>query len=199
MKLISFTVEKYRSITKAHKIKLDKTVILVGPNNEGKSNILRALVTAMNVLTKGRRPMMIRRAQKSRIINRFVHRKFYSWSTDFPVNLQDKHPDGQSVMILEFKLTGEELVDFRKEIKSNLTGTLALHIALGSDDTTVRVYKKGKGGKTLTSKSDIISTFVAERLDFEHIPAIRTAQSAQRIVEEMVEREIGRASCRERV
>lgn len=192
MKLISFTVEKYRSITKAHKIKLDKTVILVGPNNEGKSNILRALVTAMNVLTKGRRPMLIRRAQKSRVINRFVHRKFYSWSTDFPVNLQDKHPDGQSVMILEFKLTDEELVDFRKEIKSNLKGTLALHIALGSDDTTVRVYKKGKGGKTLTSKSDIISTFVAERLDFEHIPAIRTAQSAQRIVEEMVERELSK-------
>jgi AAA15 family ATPase/GTPase len=43
MKLKSFTVERYRSITKAKKIRLGRVTVLVGPNNEGKSNLLRSL------------------------------------------------------------------------------------------------------------------------------------------------------------
>lgn len=54
VKLKSFTVQKYRSIIAAKRIPTGKTTILVGPNNEGKSNILRALVTAMNILTRER-------------------------------------------------------------------------------------------------------------------------------------------------
>lgn len=182
MKLVSFTVEKYRSITRAKKIKLDKKVVLVGPNNEGKSNILRALVTAMNILTRGRRSVLIK--------GRFLRGKFYDWNTDFPIHLQHKLPDGESVMILEFELTDDELAGFRIDIKSRLTGTLPLRIALGPETTKVTVYKKGGGSKTLTKNSDKIAAFVSDRLDFEHIPAVRTAQSAQRIVDELVEREL---------
>jgi putative ATP-dependent endonuclease of the OLD family len=54
MKLVSFTVENYRSITQAHNLKLEQSTVLVGPNNEGKSNVLKALVVAMQVLTSGR-------------------------------------------------------------------------------------------------------------------------------------------------
>jgi len=191
MKLVTFTVEKYRSITRAHKIKLDKTVILVGPNNEGKSNILRALVTAMNILTRGGKRILLRRPSTAKHIpTDFVHRHFYDWTTDFPVHLQEKYPTGESVMILEFELTADEIDEFRSEIKSSLSGTLPLRIALGPQETKVRVYKRGKGAKTLTTKSDRIANFVSERLDFEHIPAVRTAQSAQRIVDAMVEREL---------
>lgn len=191
MKLVSFTVEKYRSITKAHKIGLDKAAILVGPNNEGKSNILRALVTAMNVLTKGRRRVVSIVSSKERVLRtRFVNSNFYDWETDFPVHLQEKETDGESVMILEFEFTDAERQEFKKDVKSNLTGTLPLRIALSTDDVKVRVYSKGKGSGALTAKSDRIASFVADRLDFEHIPAVRTAQSAQRIVAEMVDREL---------
>jgi predicted ATP-dependent endonuclease of OLD family len=52
MQLQGITVQKFRSITAARKIPLDRMTILVGPNNEGKSNILRALVLAMAVGVK---------------------------------------------------------------------------------------------------------------------------------------------------
>jgi ABC-type cobalamin transport system ATPase subunit len=52
MKLTSISVENYRSITNASKIRLGNTPVLVGPNNEGKSNVLLALVTAMNLLPR---------------------------------------------------------------------------------------------------------------------------------------------------
>ena len=54
MKLKSFTVQKYRSIIAAKRIPVGRKTVLVGPNNEGKSNILRALITAMNLLTRWR-------------------------------------------------------------------------------------------------------------------------------------------------
>ena len=50
MKLTSFSVENFRSITKANKIEVGQSTILVGPNNEGKSNILRGLTVAFNVI-----------------------------------------------------------------------------------------------------------------------------------------------------
>ena len=50
MKLASFSVTNYRSITTAHKIRTNNMTVLVGKNNEGKSNILRALTLAMNVM-----------------------------------------------------------------------------------------------------------------------------------------------------
>lgn len=50
MKLISFSITNYRSITTAHKIEISNLTVLVGKNNEGKSNILNALNTAMMTL-----------------------------------------------------------------------------------------------------------------------------------------------------
>jgi AAA15 family ATPase/GTPase len=50
MKLIGFSVTNFRSITKAHKVSLSDTTVLIGRNNEGKSNLLKALDIAMSIL-----------------------------------------------------------------------------------------------------------------------------------------------------
>ena len=47
MQLVSFSVTNYRSITAAYKLSVRQSTVLIGPNNEGKSNVLRALVTAL--------------------------------------------------------------------------------------------------------------------------------------------------------
>ena len=47
MKLSDFSVVNYRSITTARKIKTNNMTVLVGKNNEGKSNILRALTLSL--------------------------------------------------------------------------------------------------------------------------------------------------------
>jgi putative ATP-dependent endonuclease of the OLD family len=186
MRLISITVEKYRSIVKAHKIRIGDSTGLVGPNSEGKSNILRALVTAMRILT---RPPMMMTVHGGRI-TKGVSRSAFNWDVDFPLHLQEKQTNGQSIIILEFELADDELSDFQSAVGSRLSGTLPLKIALGRNDFTVQVYKQGPGSKTLSEKSDRIADFVSKRLDFQHIPAIRTARSAEEIVEQMVELEL---------
>lgn len=47
MELVNFSVTNFRSITKAHKVSVSDTTVLIGRNNEGKSNLLRALDVAM--------------------------------------------------------------------------------------------------------------------------------------------------------
>ena len=50
MKLVDLSATNYRSITNAHKITLQNLTVLVGKNNEGKSNLLTALNVAMTTL-----------------------------------------------------------------------------------------------------------------------------------------------------
>lgn len=191
MRLVSFTLQDFRSITAAYKIRTGQTAILIGPNNEGKSNILRALVAAMNVLTVRGGPIGAIVAQRRPPFIRRRHSEWYDWERDYPVKLQQSKPLGKSVVTLEFRLKSEEVEQFRGEIGSNLNGTLAVRVIFSKDGNhSVEVAKQGRGGKKLTQKSRMIAQFLSSRLDFEYIPAIRTADSAQRLVDEMVQRQL---------
>lgn len=54
----------------------------------------------------------------------------------------------------------------------------------------IKVAKPGRGGKALSKKSPKVCRFVAERLSFDYIPAVRTADSARNIVAELVAKEL---------
>jgi AAA15 family ATPase/GTPase len=87
MNLVSFTVRNYRSITKAYKLPLGNFSVLVGPNNEGKSNILRAIVTSLYILSDYSDDLTRRRFNRSIRIrrSRTLRERFaYDWETDFP-------------------------------------------------------------------------------------------------------------------
>src|SRR5579859_6143647 len=185
MKLKSFSVERYRSITNAKKIRLDRATVLVRPNNEGKSNLLRALVLGMRVLTRGKQIV-----QQGKIKRVFYRHHGYNWEHDFPVSLQARHPNGQSVIIFDFELTAEELEEFRRQVKSKITGTLPLKIIIGRNDVEVLFHKRGKHSAKVSEKHTAIAEYVSAKLQFEHIPAVRTAKSAENIVDEMVAREL---------
>ena len=82
MRLISFSVQKYRSITKAEKLPLSDLTVLVGPNNEGKSNLLQALVTGMRFLVPQESERYNRRLGPRAAYARSQGR--YSWPRDSP-------------------------------------------------------------------------------------------------------------------
>jgi putative ATP-dependent endonuclease of the OLD family len=188
MKLESVTVTNYRSITKAYRIGLSDLTVLVGPNNEGKSNLLKALVTAMEVLTSAMRVDIL-----GETITTFRHAAVkYRWKTDFPISLQSADASGKSSFELEFSLSKAEIDEFWEEINSSLNGTLPIRIEFGSDDKpAVSVRKKGPGGAALTRKSGQIAYFVSQRIQFQYIPAVRTASSAQSVVDRMIAKELG--------
>ena len=73
MKLVEFSVTNFRSITKAHKIKLQDMTVLLGKNNEGKSNLLTALNVAMEAIIQH----IVKRYGKYWICSHFYNVKWF--------------------------------------------------------------------------------------------------------------------------
>jgi len=202
LKLISFSVENYRSITTARKIPLSDYSLLIGANNEGKSNILHALTLAMHALVEWRKH--VRRASDGRLIKRpnmissLYKRNSYDWDTDFPVSKQNKATSNSTTnIILEFELDAGEVEEFKSEIKSNLNGALPLMVSFSQKQFNVSVKKQGRGQASLTKKSVRITEFISKRIRFEYIPPIRTADSAEKVIHQLVGRELSQLESNE--
>jgi predicted ATP-dependent endonuclease of OLD family len=54
----------------------------------------------------------------------------------------------------------------------------------------VTIAKPGRGGKTLSNKAARIADFISGKINIQYIPAVRTAESAQEIVENLVDQEL---------
>lgn len=187
MQIVSFSVSNYRSITTAYRLPIRQSTVLIGPNNEGKSNVLRALVTTLEVLQE----LSGRRIMRGRFRSYSVDsRGGYSWAHDFPISLKDKKPEGESVFEIEFQLTSQEVAEFAKEVGNNLNGTLVVQLSLGKQSPGFKVLKRGPGGPALSKKAEKIASFVAKRININYIPAVRTSEAAEEIVSRMVEREM---------
>ena len=187
MQLVSFSVTNYRSITKAYRLPIRRSTVLIGPNNEGKSNILRALVITLEFLSR----IGGVRIQRGRVRSSERYTEFYDWQRDFPVSLQTTKPNDESKFSLELLLSDDEVAEFEEEVKSKLNGTLPIELSLGQKPGVgFKVLKKGPGGPALSKKSEPIAQFISKRINVSYIPAVRTAKSVHEIVGELVEKEL---------
>ena len=139
--------------------------------------------------------MRVRRTPSGRIIRTapslLTSGLDYVWLTDFPVAKQNsKRKEKKTKITLEFELSEREIAEFKQEIKSNLNGTLPITVALDETSQDIIIAKQGRGGTTLTRKANRIAEFVSRRISFEYIPAIRTADSATRVISGLVAREL---------
>ncbi|APZ41884.1 ATP-dependent nuclease [Acidihalobacter ferrooxydans] len=186
MRLTNFSVTNFRSITSAHKVVVSDITVLIGKNNEGKSNLLKALQVAMDLLQMHARDerSVVRRPYRS-------SQETYFWSRDFPIQFQNRRSSTQTVFKMEFMLDQPEIEEFKKEIGSSLNGTLPLEIKIGKEnEAQINLRKPGKNTKSLSSKSGKISEFVASRIYFNYIPAVRTDREAIEVVSRMLSQEL---------
>ena len=95
MKIVSFSVKNYRSIVEANKINISNLNVLLGKNNEGKSNILRALSVCMSCINDYRR-FRYKFSEYSLKTD-----PIYNWSRDFPMTLQNRTKGKKSIFELE--------------------------------------------------------------------------------------------------
>lgn len=185
MELVNFSVTNYRSITKAHKVPVSDTTVLIGRNNEGKSNLLRALDVAMTSLQQHAIAYKMGR-RGARSVSRRDEKIFY-WQRDFPIGFQGRKSGTQTIIRLEFLLDAGEIAEFKESINSSLNGALPILIKIGKDsDPIIEVSKSGKGSKALNLKSGQIASFIANKIIFNYIPAVRTDQEAIDVVARML-------------
>jgi putative ATP-dependent endonuclease of the OLD family len=185
MRLTHFSIENYRSIARATFDDLANVTTLVGPNNEGKSNVLEGLKICLELLRLGRI------ASGRETIRIRVDNDAYDWESDFPVKKQKADPDGWTTFYLHFQLTDQEMQSFSQTVKSKLNGILPIQLRFNSSlYAEFRVTKPGKGAKALSNKAERICRFIAENLDFAYVPAIRTAETSHDLVNDLVAREL---------
>jgi len=186
VRLTNFSVTNYRSITSAHKVSVSDTTVLIGKNNEGKSNLLRALQVAMDLLQT--------HALSERSAIRRGYRgpqESYYWNRDFPIQLQNRRTSTQTIFKVEFLLDQSEIDEFKEEIGSSLNGDLPLEIKIGKEnEAQINFRKPGKNTKSLATKSGKIAEFVARRIYFNYIPAVRTDREAIEVVSRMLSQEL---------
>jgi putative ATP-dependent endonuclease of OLD family len=196
MRLVSLTVENFRSIMAARKIPIAQMTTLIGPNNEGKSNILRALAIGMNTLLGNRsgRPRSLMPRHSLIVGGRRRHNRpnVYNWESDYPLRLQGVQSTKSSLITLEFELTPTEILEFENAIESRLNGTLPIAFAFKKDGLKISVAKQGRSQRLLNAKADLIADFVADRLGLQYIPAVRTAAAAREIVDGLVASELAK-------
>jgi len=179
MNLVAFSVKNYRSIQSTPRLVLSELTVLVGPNNEGKSNLLSALVCALTLAQD--RNVGLRRT--------LLGNSAYEYERDFPVGLRDATTKASTRFELEFELDTADQSAFKTLIGSKLNGTLPIQITIDKDGgIAFAVKKQGPVQKTLTEKRGQIAKFIAERLQFQYIEAVRDEAKSQRIVESMVSR-----------
>lgn len=188
MKLVSFSVRNYRSIVEARKLPIGDMAILVGPNNQGKSNILQALVTALRIVTEART------YHRARTYRYDVRDTGFVWERDFPVQLQEESSGARSEFTLEFHLSDPERTEFKEVVGSTLSTNLRLKLKLGqSSEADFEVTIQGPAKRSLSAKRKEIAAFIRGHLDFAYIPAVRTSEISVRIVEQMLGRALSSA------
>ncbi|MDH0170952.1 MULTISPECIES: ATP-dependent nuclease [Stenotrophomonas] len=176
MEIVTFELSNYRSIQRTERLALGNPTVIVGPNNEGKSNIIRALVTCVRFLCSSPRESLLTRSWG------------YEWSRDFPIALQEKNPSGESLFHVEFQLDVKERASFLKTVGSKNNGKLKIEISLGNESPPkFNVLKQGGGKEAMNRRSHKIREFLRNHLRIEHIPAVRTADEARRVIHQLIQ------------
>lgn len=184
MKLKSFKVRNFRSIDSAE-LKTHDLTLLIGPNNEGKSNLLRGLVIALGAMSGGLGYRIT--------AGRLTRAAEYEWARDYPIALQrgagGKQGSGHSEFTLEFALNDADRRRFLAEVGSHLSGDLRVQIGLGAGGSqTFKVVIQGPAQKILSARKQQIGKFLSGSIEIVYIPTHRTASQSEEVVEALVSR-----------
>lgn len=178
MQLVNFSVTNYRSITKAHKMNLQNITVLVGRNNEGKSNILMALNVAMET--------MMQHANHAN-----VHERLYDWQRDFPVQLQQRKNNLDSIFRLNFRLNHDENTEFFRTTGIRSNEDIPIELKYGQDNRAKITVPK-KGSSSFNDKSEKVTAFICERIAINYIQAVRTEDMAMDVIHRLISTELSK-------
>ena len=183
MQLSFLTVKYFRSITTGYKLNLSNKTILLGKNNRGKTNILKAIILGMD---------LIRNISHTMVRNK-VPRGLYDWNEDFPMSLQHsrKLKDKHTEIRMDFTLSELECEEFRNVTELLFNRSLSIVFKLGNDNSlSVSLPKNGCNKTALTGKVVDICKFISEHFSIQYIPAVRSESDAVHAIMNLIDDEL---------
>lgn len=185
MKLLGFKIENYRSILDSGDIKLTNYNVIIGKNNEGKSNAVAALKLAFECFSFSfyRRYL---RVEKIPLLH-------YSFSNDYPVGLQNKSDDyilrHPTKICLKFDFNTEEITTFFRETGIYLSRELDIEISFSK----YRICNVKFLRKRFNDKYEIVSkllSFIGNYYPFTLIQTVRTEEQSQKIINDIISKKL---------
>ena len=183
MKLSYISISYYRSITSAYKIALNELTVLIGKNNEGKTNILKAINMGMSIISNA--GSILRR--------KIISKQIYDWYEDFPINLQNskKLKKKNTSIRMDFEMSNEELQKLNEKINSNINRAISIYINISEDNSiSLTVPKRGKNTKALSTKVVAICDLICEYFDIQFIAAIRSESDAYEAIYKLIDTDL---------
>nr|WP_319472766.1 AAA family ATPase [uncultured Sphaerochaeta sp.] len=189
MQLSKFIVKNYRSINDATISDITKYCVIVGPNNSGKSNLLRALMIALAVATEGDFQRGIRR----RAISSYAYHyegQSYVWERDIPRSMKNNE-DATTVFKLTFNFSEKEKAEFSQKIGINLSKSLQMKFSLGkSRKYEYSIIMPGRAKAPMEKKMAEIGLFIRSKLDYQYIPCVRTSEFTSDYFTQLLSKEL---------
>lgn len=174
MNLIRFSLRNFRIFEGDHKIDFPKTnhpLVVVGPNNNGKTSLCEAIQMMMS--ERQRYYVSTRsRSTTSRNI-------FYNYERDYPkgIKIRRKH----TTFELDIELSDQDLLD----IQNNFSVVLPKNkIKVFKEwSSTEKIFKLGVKG--IEKESDRVARFILSQFKVIYVPAIRNPEEIENIFREL--------------
>ncbi len=197
MKINTFSIKNYRSIVDKQEITLKDLSIIIGPNNEGKSNILNAITSALSILKSYEYSFTHLLRRYYRKIDRDEHTSSsyertssYKWERDFPIKMQGENKDGKTVFEVVFDFTNEELKDLNKLTGLNLNYDIIFTLELGKDSENISINYPANRRINLNKRKIKILEYVSQHIAIEYIGSVRTAERTADLIDSLIRREL---------
>lgn len=185
MRLRTFYVKSYRSIVEATLDDLQQYCVIVGPNNSGKSNLLRAIYISLSIALEGD----FQRARRNRQYSYAYRGENYNWARDIPVSMKDDK-SASTTFKLTFEFSDEEKVDFKNKFGINLSKSLQMKFQLFANRTEYNIIMPGRAKKPMEEKMQEIGLFIRSKLDYEYIPCVRSTDLTAEYFSKLLNKEL---------
>ncbi|SPT54689.1 ATP-dependent nuclease [Schaalia odontolytica] len=197
MKLHRISIKNYRSISKKTTFELSDFTSLIGPNNEGKTNILRALTLAFAIIHQWKHRPIPRKQLEGMYARRFYGQlrlnsgtnliSDFDFERDYPKHIKKV----TSIEIeLIFQLTETEIEEFKNETRMNNNGELPLTIKIEPNTLSLVINKRGRGNITYNRNIRKIANYIDTRIGILSVPAIRDSTQMLEVAQDFAQRHL---------
>lgn len=185
MRLKTFYVKSYRSIVEGTIQNIDDYCVIVGPNNSGKSNLLRAVLVSLSIALDGD----FKRARRNRQYSYTYTGDDYNWDRDIPASLHNE-ANSSTIFKLTFEFSQDDKDEFKKEFGINLSKTLQMKFELFKNKTEYNIIMPGRAKKPMEAKMREIGLFIRKKLDYQYIPCVRSSDFTAEYFQKLLMKEL---------
>ena len=187
MKISSLSVKNFRSITNANQLPISDMTILIGKNNEGKSNLLKALVICLNQISFKRRLYKRSKISRKRMDDEDI---FYDFDRDFPLNIKKNKKSDSTVVVIDFELSDSEKRQFQKKTNVILKGNLRINFTFQNESPIIQIHDTENTKKIISKKSSnsehIIFDWISTKIEVCYISTIRDSTKTLEIIDDLI-------------